>query len=262
MSVNKTSLLSQLTLGTASLGIMAAGSLLVGVDGALAACPNAANGEPSLESLLTDTECQFYVEGQIIDLNADELVQETFSDAQIWKNDNNEKFWLEFEFAGFAADNIFGIYDANDATQKEAIFTGVASPVSTTTFDLSSVSFANNFGFYLASGNGKTYYSQSALNGGAEQALIYAGNNDTKFDLSPNNANNATHLFHDNKYFTDLIIAFEDLDNDGGRFTDNNNDFNDSVVYMHGAKVPEPATALGLSLVAGAFGLIRKRDRN
>jgi len=177
-----------------------------------------------------------------------------------------------FEVAGFAPTNKFGIY--NSSKQKALLYYGVNNPGDRVTIDFLaggdiSVStkglppgdvtptadiyysdFGNLFGFYLEREDGTTFYTQNALNdGGYQQAVVYQGDNRTTLALPGKQGG----TFTDNEF----IIAFEDLWLGGS--TDR--DYNDLVVMMESVEpIPEPATVIGLGLVAGSFAILRRRQ--
>jgi hypothetical protein len=169
------------------------------------------------------------------------------------------------EFAGFASQNIFGIWSGTDTTAITAvdIFRGAASPgpitgTATLAWDSSDNLYIfgfpflvnntlgisgidpDNFGFYLRRSNGPTFYTVDQLNaGGAPMALAY------------NHANS-----------TDWVLAFEDVLN-------LDNDYNDFVVRVgslngdtHNTNpVPEPATLVLMgSGFVGLWALRRKHQ--
>jgi hypothetical protein len=125
---------------------------------------------------------------------------------------------LMFEFAGFAPQNSFGIYDIGTPSNKVEIFAGSNSPVFTNTVNVS-----GPFGFYLQSVQG-TWYSQNSLNE----------------DQSP-------HMLAYQESPTSYILAWEDLP-----FSIADKDYQDMVVRVdHAAPIPEPGTwmLLGAGLV-------------
>ncbi|HWQ92530.1 MAG TPA: DUF4114 domain-containing protein [Clostridia bacterium] len=148
------------------------------------------------------------------------------------------------EFAGSKDINIFGVYDVNAPGSKMAIFNGPDSlltgskqllisgdtlQVGASTLDLNG---GSQFGFYIQNGN-QTFYSQTSLNGGADQLATY-NINDTKFGKPP---------FPNN---TGWILAWEDL-----AVGSSDRDYNDLVVSLTAQPIPEPTT-----MIAGALLLV------
>jgi Domain of unknown function (DUF4114)/PEP-CTERM motif len=214
--------------------------------------------EASLDDLVNNPDCGFRVSGPDIADSGSETYSTDFFKAM---------FALEFEIAGDAEKTVFGVYDVASGLKK-ALFGAADDPIADigwtpgenkitqNTANLFA-GFGSTFGFYLTNKRtSQTYYSQSILNPvGEDMAKIFEGDDESVFDLQLDGAA-PTHKFHPG----DLIIAFEDR-HTGLPYADA--DHNDTVVYMHRKEsVPEPATLLGLGLVAGAFGLIRQRDRN
>jgi hypothetical protein len=214
--------------------------------------------EASLDDLLNNPACGFRVSGpDIADSGAETYSTDYFK----------ALFALEFEIAGDAENTVFGVYDVDTLTKK-ALFgidddpiadigwTPGENKIHRNTANLFA-GFGSTFGFYLKNKKtNNTYYSQSILNpNGEDMAKIFEGDGKSKFDLQLDGVA-PRHKFHPG----DLIIAFEDR-HTGLAFADG--DYNDTVVYMHRKEdVPEPATLLGLGLVAGAFGIMRKRAQN
>ena len=131
--------------------------------------------------------------GESINVSTDQL------DAQTWNTSisGNSTFTLMVEFAGNAASNNIGVYNAGAAVPPLfLVFPGAATNgwfatchfaggnMVVTLFDNNSIiqgqtSYAgvtaNNFGFYLQ-GPGGTFYSQDSRNpGGLAQMLTFAG---------------------------------------------------------------------------------------
>jgi len=184
-----------------------------------------------------------------------------------------------FEIAGYAPDNIFGIYNA--AGTKIELFGGANDEGDSSYFtfladgsvSVSTIPFApgasvpttspsynfytdfgNEFGFYLTNGAGQTFYTQNSRNnGGYQQAVVYQGDDATTMALP----GKAPGLFTDNEF----IIAFEDLW--VGGHTDR--DYNDLVVMVESVEpvgVPEPTTLFGLGAVAVGLVASRRNKKN
>ncbi|MEQ8383508.1 MAG: PEP-CTERM sorting domain-containing protein [Coleofasciculus sp. A1-SPW-01] len=167
------------------------------------------------------------------------------------------------EIAGFAPENQFGLYSANNPNNKALIFDGPSKPFDQAfiTFfdngdikvnnDLVATGFGDSFGFYLHTPENNTFYTEDSLNNGNPQALVYQGDNVTELKLDGLDSG----TFVD----TEFIFAFEDK-----LFSSTDKDYNDSVVHLSGIKpaaVPEPMTILGSALALG-FGGLFKRERS
>jgi hypothetical protein len=162
-----------------------------------------------------------------------ESIGSTFSAKILW------------EMAGNWNKNKFGIYEIANKDNKIQLFDGAAGHWS----DAVNASFKGAFGFYLWSAGDKNnseayYYTQNVLNpGGTDQVAVYNTGKD------------------------EFTFAFEDLWAGGLAKGTTDNDYQDMVVKVSGIRVaqtppesvPEPATILGLGLVAGSFFASRRR---
>ena len=186
---------------------------------------------------------------------------------------------LMFELTGFAENNQFGIYQYGNPLKKAVLFDGVndsGDSVLVNFLDNDSISvvtqqfapdasdptpvfilledFGNVFGFYLTNADGKTFYTDDALNPGEKaQALIYQGDDETVLDIPGKQPG----TFSDNEF----IIAFDDFTRDQG----SDSDFNDFVVMFESiepASIPEPTAIAGLGLIAGSLAMTRRRKSN
>lgn len=170
---------------------------------------------------------------------------------------------LMFEYAGWANNNVFGIYNINNSNDKLQIFSGPDSPTtwntvrfdkstgyattdtlsSAGTCDLASASCSlvgTTFGFYLTNKLGQTWYSDPTLNtsdGGADHMYAFNTSNATGSD---------TTAFMG----SDAILAWDDQAANGQPAADR--DFNDMIIGMNDVSlVPEPGTLslLGLGIL-------------
>ena len=183
------------------------------------------------------------------------------------------------EVTGFGDTNEFGIYDSVDPTKKAKIFDGSDSAGSIklvsfmangdirVNFVTVATGFASpgNFGFYVdvfeaplgAGGDGDsskldyTNYTEDSLNqGGATQAVLFQGDDETTLGIAPFSPG----LFTSNQF----ILAFEDLllaPGCVGCDSVSDRSYSDLVVLVESiAPVPAPGAALlasmGLSMVA------------
>jgi hypothetical protein len=167
------------------------------------------------------------------------------------------------EVAGFAPNNLFGVYDpvsgnavqlfagANDAGDSVALSITADGSVEVN-FSDTGVDFAGNlFGYYLDSSyyaNGGVFYSQTALNpDGLDHMFAYQGKDIDTVQLP----GKAAGLWTDNEF----VIAFEDL------LVQPDWDYTDMVVMVESVlPVPVPGAVLLGMLGLGVAGLkFRKR---
>lgn len=206
--------------------------------------------EKSLQEILDDIT----IEGNI-DAETDQIGSELFTNTIL-----GSSAYLTFEYADFAPDNEFGIYEAGDSSNKIALFDGVddQGTLSNFTFfangnvnvDGTTYSdFGNKFGFYLENDN-NTFFSQDSLNPeGYAQSVIYQGSDDLRLDLPGG-------IGEGDFTETDLIVAFEDMWRGDG----SDSDFNDMVVTVSDVKaVPEPSAMAALGVVGGLMAFARRR---
>jgi hypothetical protein len=186
---------------------------------------------------VSGTELQDYLNGigESINVLTDQLAAQTY----IPSVSGNSAMTLMIELAGNADQNVLGVYDPLQAAPTlYQVFPGNAGPrwSALVSFLVSGdivVNLFNEFGvlqgntvypavnlanvaFYL-SGPGGTFYSEDLRNGGAAQALMFAGTG---------------------RNGGDFWVCWEDLQNGGG----SDMDFDDEVILIQSLQ-PVPATA-------------------
>lgn len=191
----------------------------------------------------------------------------------VWQAPGGAAVTILIEVAGFASQNQFGLYDANNPNVFLPVFLGVSGSGANATitftqngsggYDVTlsggaggSATFSSlDFGYYISTPQATlgvpTYYSNSALNpDGQDHLFAYMGNGST-FSSStglysvPSALRGTT--FASNQH----LLAWEDLVNGGDR------DYQDMV--MHVSAVPLPG-ALGLLALGGlGFGAFARR---
>jgi hypothetical protein len=188
------------------------------------------------------------------------------SNVALWDNNSGvANATLLFEIAGNQNVNEFGMYALNGGGDPilAPIFAGHEGGVITRQIkfttdgveidgDETLGDFADGFGFYLK--NVKTdwiFYTEDDRNGGAAQALVYQGDNETEIELPTF----APGIFDDDEW----IIAWEDLP-----MSEADNDYQDLIVHLsniHALEdVPEPTAALLLGIgILGVAGARRAR---
>jgi hypothetical protein len=223
---------------------------------AQAACKFGASGETSLQGVFDSM-----LGPGALDAESDCIAEP--ADA-LWQGGGAAATIL-IELAGFAADNVFGIYDPLDPQARQvALFGGRAGAGSSTSlafvaagsgFDVQTggvtVShFASaDFGFYLRTPQQNTFFSQSSLNTDqADHMYAYQGNGDAFVGGPLADAAFATTMY---------LLAFEDL-----KVPNGDSDFQDFVAAINFmTPIPLPA---GIYLLGGALallGLSRRIDR-
>jgi hypothetical protein len=181
---------------------------------------------------------------------------------QLWNAPGEVVATVLIEIAGFASQNVFGIYDPKAHTQSQVtVFGGPEGPGASAMIQLisngSSYSVLLNgvvqgqfatqdFGFFLRTPENNTFYSQPGFNVDAADHLYSYRGNDATFVSGPLNGTTFSNAMY--------LLAFEDLRIPGG-----DGDFQDFVATANFAPVPLPAGVLLLGSVLGIGAVIRRR---
>lgn len=244
--------------------------LLVGVSGvamavfanvAQAACSFGVSGEPSLQQSFNS------LFGAAAAPNA---ANDCLNDGTgpgrdgVWQPTGQSSATILLELAGFADQNVFGLYDPLNPGNRLNVFAGALGPgsVASLAFEnvaggtritvdilgspaplISAVFLSETFGFLLSTPEGNTFFSQSSLNvDGADHSYAYRGHGATFLQGGA-----AGTSFGAN----DAILAYEDL-------VHGDNDFQDFVVLVRGVE-PIPLPAAGWLLISALAGLATRR---
>jgi len=175
------------------------------------------------------------------------------------------------EVADFKDNNIFGVYDIANPTNKVTIFAGSASAGAQTTLSVDALGgiYINHvkqgdfgstwFGYFLdssANTGGGLWYSDTSLNvaDGLDHMYAYQGTNTDTVQIAPWGSG----LWTDSEF----ILAWEDLAGpygQGAGYSDR--DFTDMVVMVESVQVPVPgAVLLGVLGLSVAGARLRKRS--
>src|SRR5262245_22935885 len=221
-------------------------------DGAHAACTFGTSPETSLQGVFDST----LGAGALDATNGCVLADND----QVWTAQGEVAATILVEIAGFANQNVFGIYDPVQPTGV-SVFSGAQSTGATATIQLvannskydvvvngivRSQFTTPNFGFYLLTPQQNVFYSQPSLNADrADHMYSYRGNGGT-FVSGPLLGSQFTSQMY--------LLAFEDLPIPAG-----DEDFQDFVALVNYAPVPLPAGGWLLGSVLALFVVLRRR---
>lgn len=188
---------------------------------------------------------------------------------QVWTIQNSATAVLMLEIAGHRGINRFGIYNLETKETLE-IFSGSDSGVLSETISFtsgvasvgaSSLTVGSQFGFYLSTDGGPTWYSRQSDNAhGLDQMVTLKTDTDRTLYLDAAGLGGwklppGTTV---NWLAGEYLLAWEDLAITGG-----DKDYQDMLVKVSAVPVPEPSTYLAgaLALVPLLLGLRWRRTR-
>lgn len=224
--------------------------------------------EADLQKILNDIT----VDGNSDVVVTEHYLEDTLDDYWAISASGGSTATIIIELAGYAAGNIFGVYDAQNPNTLVPLFSGSASAGSQVWLSIkidgsvhvvdpntlaggdTGIDFAaNNFGFYLTTTNTNpdlTYYSDTALNfDGFDHMAAFEGTGQ-----SVQLPGLVAGVWGSNEY----VLAWEDL---AGGDKNQDSDYNDFVVMVESVNpVPEPGSlaAFGFGIM-GLLGFARSR---
>jgi Domain of unknown function (DUF4114) len=224
---------------------------------ARAACTFGASSEPTLQGVF-DSMLGPEAPSATVDC------VEPSADA-VWRSDPEATATIIIELAGFAPNNVFGIYDPSNPTRQVTLFGGAAGAGSSVSlafvagdasgFDVQVGGVAlgqfasSDFGFFLRTPQHATFFSQASLNGdGADHLYVYQGNAQLFIGGPLAGVDFATSMY---------LLAFEDLRVPGG-----DSDYQDFVAAINFmTPIPLPAGVLLLGSALALFASMRRGNK-